>query len=211
MGIYNPGHQEELSLTHTLSLPLSPPSLFSPPLSLALSLLSLSLSLSLPDPGFCKGGGQGPLGPPGGGGGQGPLGPRLTIWGSNILWGGGGPRPPWPPPSPSHVSSPLSPPSTVAPLYVCFIFVLTFLTDNGVISKDEFVQTWSAVSNTHICTYTTHYYCIHSPYRPSHIHVCMHTHCKVCVIAEIHWKLLLHVYFTVTRFSYPSQFLLLNY
>ena len=24
------------------------------------------------------------------GGGQGPLGPRLTIWGSNILWGGGG-------------------------------------------------------------------------------------------------------------------------
>ena len=36
---------------------------------------------------------------PRGGGGQGPLGPRLTIWGSNILWGGGGgPRPPCPPP-----------------------------------------------------------------------------------------------------------------
>ena len=27
-----------------------------------------------------------------------PLDPRLTIWGSNFLWGGGGARPPWPPP-----------------------------------------------------------------------------------------------------------------
>ena len=38
-----------------------------------------------------------PSWPPGGGG-QGPLGPRLTIWGSNILWGGGGAKAPLPPP-----------------------------------------------------------------------------------------------------------------
>ena len=44
-------------------------------------------------------GGQGPLGPRGGGGGKAflaPLDPRLTIWGSNFLWGG--PKAPLAPP-----------------------------------------------------------------------------------------------------------------
>ena len=45
----------------------------------------------------CVRGGQGPLGPPGGAKALlAPLDPRLTIWGSNILWGGGAKRALWP-------------------------------------------------------------------------------------------------------------------
>ena len=44
-----------------------------------------------------RGGGKALLAPEGGKALLPPLDPRLTIWGSNFLWGGGGARPPWPP------------------------------------------------------------------------------------------------------------------
>ena len=45
------------------------------------------------------GGGQGPLGPPGGGGDKALVAPWIRAWlfGGAIFVGGGGPRPPWPP------------------------------------------------------------------------------------------------------------------